>query len=246
MNKILCSQLAIDYCCSEEDILDEKNHFSIHRFLDGRRRYREGTDCFLKITAFNGKLLFTGHEDILAWCEEQYKTTGSAWFFEAINMKKLNGRLSESGYQIEKIHPFFISETMSDVRTGDFEIHWYGEKEIEAFRGDSRFPEAYTFCPEAPDVIGVGALQNGAILGMAGASSDSPSMWQIGINVEPCARRLGLGTMLVSLLKNEILRRGILPYYGTAMSHIASLRVAVGSGFVPAWAELVTERIIHF
>ena len=71
---------------------------------------------------------------------------------------------------------------------------------------------------------------------MAGASADSDTMWQIGINVEPGARRRGLATVLVSLLKDEILDRGILPYYGTAMSHIGSLRVAVGSGFIPAWA----------
>jgi hypothetical protein len=49
--------------------------------------------------------------------------------------------------------------------------------------------------------------------------------------------------MLVTLLKNEILEQDRLPYYGTSMSHIASQKVALGAGFVPAWAELVTDRI---
>ena len=87
------------------------------------------------------------------------------------------------------------------------------------------------------------ALEDGRILGMAGASADSPMMWQIGINVEPEARGKGVAALLVTLLKNDILERGVLPFYGTAMSHIASQRVALAAGFRPAWAELVTEKI---
>ena len=49
--------------------------------------------------------------------------------------------------------------------------------------------------------------------------------------------------VVVTLLKNEILRRGILPYYGTSMSHLASQRLALAAGFVPAWAELTTSVI---
>ena len=92
-------------------------------------------------------------------------------------------------------------------------------------------------------MLGVAALRGGRILGMAGASADSPTMWQIGINVEPEARGEGVASMLVGLLKNEILKSGILPFYGTAASHIASQRTALAAGFLPAWAELVTTKI---
>jgi predicted GNAT family acetyltransferase len=90
-------------------------------------------------------------------------------------------------------------------------------------------------------VLGVAALRKGEIVGMAGASADSPTMWQIGINVEPACRGEGLASLLVTLLKNEILKRGVLPFYGTALSHIASQRTALVAGFLPAWAELVAE-----
>ena len=92
-------------------------------------------------------------------------------------------------------------------------------------------------------MIGAAALKNGNILGMAGASCDSPRMWQIGIDVDQAARHQGIGKMLVSMLKNEILKKEILPFYGTGMSHLESQRVALGSGFMPAWVELVTEKI---
>ena len=243
MNEILCSQLAVDYCCGVADVMDGRNHFSIYKFLPERRRFQEDDECFLKAAVINGKVLFSGQKGILDWCEKRYGKSGGEWFFEAKNLRELDGRLHRDGYQIKMVHPFYIAEQPSAADTGDYEIRWYEGDEIEQFRGDSRFNEAYAFCENAPDVLGVAACKNGRILGMAGASSDSPTMWQIGINVEPDGRGSGVGTMLVTLLKNEILQRGKLPYYGTSMSHLASQRVALGAGFVPAWAELAVSKM---
>ena len=245
MNDILCRQLAIDYCCSPEDVLDGQNHFTEHRFIEGRRRYHEKEDCYLKLVLVNGKILFSGRKDIVEWCRENYSEKGSEWFLEVKNMRKLNERFAQDGYQIGMAHPFYISETVSEVDTKGYDIEWYRGEEIEQFRDDDRFYEAFTFCETAPDIIGVAAIKDGVILGMAGASLDSPLMWQIGINVEPAGRRLGIGKILVSLLKNNILESGHLPYYGTSMGHIASQKVALGAGFIPAWAELVTDKITN-
>ena len=141
------------------------------------------------------------------------------------------------------VHPFYIAEAATDVDTKDYDIRFYEKDEIEQFRGDNRYDEAYAFSPDAPDMLGVSASKDGRILGMAGASCDSDTMWQIGINVEDIERGNGIGTMLVALLKNEVLKRGKLPYYGTAMSHVASQRVALSAGFVPAWVELCTSKL---
>jgi len=240
---ILYRQLAADYCCQPEDISDTDNHFSIYQLMEGRRRWQNREDCYLKIAVINGKLLFSGRSDIIAWCADQYADTGSEWFFEMKNLHQINERILKDGYQIESVHPFFIPDNEYENNPGGYEIRWYEEKDIEQFRGNECYKNAYSFCPEAPDVIGTAALQNGIILGMAGASCDSPSMWQIGIDVDINARRHGIGQLLVSLLKNEILRRGALPFYGTSMSHIASQKVALRAGFLPAWAELSTSLI---
>ena len=37
----LSRQLALDYCCNAEDILDNKNHFNVYEQRDGRRRFEE-------------------------------------------------------------------------------------------------------------------------------------------------------------------------------------------------------------
>jgi len=231
MNTILCNQLALDYCCAPDDVADRGNYFTEHAFLEGRRTFREGSECYLKLAVVNGKALFTGRRDIIEWCRKEYETYRAEWFMEAKNLRGLNDRIHRDGYQISLMHPFYIAETLSETDTTGYEIRWYYDKDIEQFRGDNRFTSAFTFLEEAPDMIGVSAMRDGNILGMAGASADSPTMWQIGINVEPEARESGIATMLVKLIKTEILKQGILPFYGTAFSHLASQKVALSAGF---------------
>ena len=126
--------------------------------------------------------------------------------------------------------------------TEGWAIRWYEGDAIEQFRGDPRFPESYAFNAFAPDMLGVSASLGGEIVAMAGASRDSARMWQIGVDVRPDMRGKGLGGMVVSLLRNEIERRGPLPFYGMSMSHIASQKTALRAGFAPAWVELYAKR----
>ena len=246
MNEILMRQLALDFCCSPDEVLDGENHFTLYRPLPGRRTWQEDEKCALKIAAVNGKLLFTGREDLIGFCRETYQKHTSEWFFEPSEMRLLDGALQRFGQQIGFAHPFYICEKAACADTRGFETVFFEKDEIErCFKGDARFDEAFTFCPEAPDVLGVAALSNGKIVGMAGASADSPTMRQIGINVEPDFRNRGVARMLVSLISCEIIKRGSLPFYGTSFSHLSSQRVAIAAGFLPAWVELTTTNKEH-
>lgn len=240
MNDILAKQLAIDFCTDEKSVLSKENIFTEYRALDGRRIFQEG-ECFLKIAVVNGKILASGKRNIIAWVSEKYKNGNGAWFMDMVCLHELEAGLSEFGCQIGQAHPFYIATEKSIVDTKDFEIRIFIGDELEQFRDDERFGEAFIFDDVPKDEIGVGAYKNGEILGMAGATSDSDRMWQIGINVMPEAEGMGIGTMLVEIIKNEILDRGRLPFYGTSMSHIASQKVALAAGFTPAWAELYCE-----
>lgn len=243
MNRILAHQLALDYCCSPDEVLGGSNVFTVFEPVEGRRRYRGDGDRFLSIAAAGGKLLFTGREDIIAWCRQRYKDSGSEWSFEFRELYELERKTEEYGYRIKMVHPFYISEQQSRIPDHRYQIVMYRDREIEQFRGDDRWEEAYCFFEGAPDRIGAAAVVNGEIAGMAGASADSIAMWQIGINVLPKYRGRGIAETLVMTVKNEVLARGKLPFYGTSMSHIASQRVAHAAGFLPAWAELGTEKI---
>lgn len=108
-------------------------------------------------------------------------------------------------------------------------IQWYEQADIGQFQGDNRFSEAFVFDDQFPDVLGVAAIDNGAIIGMAGATADCYSMYQIGIDVLESGRGKGLGTNLTALIKQELLARGKVPFYGTGLSHIPSKNVAINS-----------------
>ena len=239
MHPLLSRQLAVDFCVPETEVLDGRHQFTVYEPRPDRRQYQEITPCILKIAVVNGKLLFTGRADVIARCRELYANANAPWFMEAPNLAALNRELSSFGAQIRHARPFFILTEPVPVDTGDFTIRRYMPDSIASFRNDERFGEAYGFCETAPDMLGVSAEEDGTLLGMAGASADSPYLWQIGINVEPEARGRGIASMLVKLLANDVLSAGKLPYYGTSISHLESQRVALNAGFRPAWFELV-------
>lgn len=249
----LFRQLALDYSCSPADVADSQNHFTIYVPQEGRRRFQEQAVCKLKIAVVHGKLLVAGSEEIVAECRKRYTDVTGEWFFDMKRLRELEELLAPFGARIAQVHPFFLPESggisssdlpaslLSDARK--FDLIRYDQDAILQFRGDNRFDQAFAFDPDAPDVLGIAAVKDGEILGMSGASTDSPLFWQIGINVSPHAREMHVGSTLVRLLAQDILAHGAIPYYGTSMSHIASQRVAHRAGFAVAWAELITEEV---
>lgn len=242
MNPILAAQLADDFCCTVKDVLSPAPVFSVLEMREGQRRYSSAGDAF-KAAVAGDKLLIAAAPDMLAWCRERYADVNPAWFMEMDTLRALDNRLREDGMCIASAHPFFLPDREVKPSTDGWDIRFYEQADIEQFKGDSRFPESYSFNPLAPDMLGVSAMLGGEIVAMAGASRDSQRMWQIGVDVRPDMRGRGLGSMVVLLLKNEVMRRGRLPFYGTAMSHIASQRTALRAGFGPAWTELYAKRI---
>jgi len=67
------------------------------------------------------------------------------------------------------------------------------------------------------DVFGVGAYDKDKLIGLAGCSADCERMWQIGVDVLPEYRRKGITDALTSRLAIEILERGKVPFYCSAL-----------------------------
>lgn len=93
-------QLAKDYCCTLEQAAGCKNIFSIYKREEGRRKFQEQKECFLKIACVHNKLLVTGQEEILKWCEKKYQNKGAVWFMELSVLRELEEKLADYGYQI--------------------------------------------------------------------------------------------------------------------------------------------------
>lgn len=92
------------------------------------------------------------------------------------------------------------------------------------------------------DRLGVGAYDGDTLIGFAACSADCDTMWQIGIDVLPAYRRMGIAEALTSRLAKEILALGKVPFYCAAWSNIGSVRNAIACGFRPAWVHLTCLR----
>lgn len=244
IRELFAAQMQIDYCCDEKQLYSTENEYTVRELQEGRRRFKKD-DAILKVLCINGKCIFSGKEEILEECQATFKDLNGAWMSQYKYLYWLDDLLLDHKYFLEDLHHYYLplgqellSEEEMEVLSKEYEVRWYEKDDIEQFRGDKRFEHAYSFLPDAPDVLGVAVLKDGEIHGMAGASADSDVMWQIGIDVMPESKGRSLGPFITILLKREILKRGKLPYYGTVESHIQSQKVAVKSGFLPYWAEI--------
>ncbi len=93
----------------------------------------------------------------------------------------------------------------------------------------------------ALDRLCLGAYDGDTLVGLAGASEDCATMWQIGVDVLPAYRRQGIASALTSRLALAALEQNKVPFYCAAWSNVRSARNAVKSGFRPAWVELTAK-----
>ena len=239
----LKEQLALEFGCAPEDFSGEENVITGPVLHENRRKFSD-QPFFLQMATFGAGAVISADERLHPWLREWTKGKRGFWLFEQHNYLELDRLLRGYGYKMALTHHMFTPTTeIAAVETG-FPVRWLEQGDILPFYGREEFSNALCdrFRPERPDVLAVAALDGEEIMGMAGCSADTPELWQIGIDVLPRYRGRGIGKTLVALLRNEALRRGALPYYGTSLSNIASWRVARASGSLPAWVEAEARK----
>ena len=238
LREMLRAQLAADYNCFAEDF-DNNNTLITTRAADPRRRMYEEDDGIASFLIYEDKLVITAEEEFLDAAAEFFEHAESEWAFEVSELSALDRLLAGFGFELGAARVGYIPRSRRlDIDKIEGVELLEGES-LDFFRGDKRFSEALLFSRVAPDMLAA-AYKNdrGEILGMAGASRNSASMWEMGVNVVPEARREGIGSMLVAALADEVLKRGRLPYFNCCMSHIAAQRTALAAGLVPAFCEV--------
>lgn len=229
---------------------------------EGARNYAERNSFFRAIICL-GQLLICCDEKIYDWVVEQYTECKPEWFCNYRRLRKLDEKLREYNHEIYDTHIYFLPENQGVKTCAKLpELVWYEQEEILRFKENNRFNQALTFWERHPDMLAVAAMREGDkakateakdatckdfdqthMCGMAGAGRDGEYLWQIGINVDKDCAGQGLGHKLVRTLKDEILRRGKVPFYGTSESHTLSRTVGLKAGFVPAWTEISSHAV---
>lgn len=161
--------------------------------------------------------------------------------FETPNMHWLDERMREQGQRVCFMAEYFLPDVNSLKRLScQYELKVLTQKDFDSLYLPI-WSNALCEARKELDVLGVGAYDNGKLIGLAGCSADCDDMWQIGVDVLPEYRRKGIASALTSNLAVEIIERGKVPFYCCAWSNIRSAKNAIRSGFMPAWVEMTVK-----
>ncbi len=235
------AQLARDYCCVPEDLLRSENKVTLARKMDGQRRFRKDPHFFRAVTMGMGTVISASSE-MLDFSRELSERASGAEIFEQKKIWAINNALAEHNKAIGSANVYYLPVSgYRYIPANNFRTRIYEESEIiSELYGVKGFSNALLYDSKNPrrDKLAVCAFNGEKIIGIAGASSDSPTMWQIGIDVLPEYRRMGVGKELVSALTQAVFMHGAVPYYGTWIGNIASQNTAHKADYRPAWTEM--------
>ncbi len=241
LHAALAEQLAADYCCRAEDFLQGENKVTLAHMLPGQRTFRQEAD-FFKAATMGCCTVAAAASEMLEFTSELLSKCSGGEIFEQKKIWVINRKLSEFNKAIGINSIFYLpASPYKYVQKDGFRLKFYEEKDI----ADELYPLKgfgnalmYRSCGQRRDVLAVCAFNGRRVVGMAGASSDSARFWQIGVDVVPDYRGMGIGSEIVSALTQAVFMHGAVPYYSTWSGNIASQNTARKAGYFPAWAEM--------
>ena len=237
------AQSAIDLGAAPLDFEKNENVIVISREDARARRYLQ--------LPFSCQLVSYGN-NVVASVSPEYREIAEIYInqypaehlFETPHLHVLNEALAERGQKICFMAEYFLPDVeVLRTRTKD-ECPYKKRLLTQADFAELYLPEwSNALCEKRKelDMLGVGAYDGDRLVGLAGASADCDTMWQIGVDVLPAYRRKGIATALTSYLAMEILNRGKVPFYCAAWCNVKSVRNAIKSGFRPAWVEMTAK-----
>lgn len=248
--EIAMKQSAIDSNCNWLDFKAKKSKLVISEENQAARKYLE-LPFICDLTSYGTNIVASVSEELKGIVWEYINKFPVEHCFETPNLHDLMNRIRPLGYDVCFMAEYSLPDI--DILLGAglaVELEKKCPYEIRIMMPDD-FEKLYTeqwgnaLCEKRKelDVIAAGAYDGGKLVGMAGASADSKTMWQIGVDVLPEYRRKGIASAITSKLAVEILNRDIVPFYCCAWSNVGSIRNAIASGFRPAWVQVTVKKI---
>jgi len=242
--------LAADFACEEGDF--DKEGVTIHRAkeIEGARRFPL-PDKFLAVVTMGKGVVICCSANRLRWVRSNLNQFSPERLFYIPALALMQRYVSHDHQSMigpdlkyictkDTFRPFYLNKRINKK----IEVSLIRGKNIEKLYENNKFPNALgnIASVQRPRLLACLAKYDEKVIGIAGASADSDPMWQIGIDTLGGYRNQGIGKALVSQLTKELLQKGILPYYSTGISNIASRRIATSLGYRPAWVEIYSRE----
>ena len=240
--RIAMVQSAVDLCAEPTDFEKSENVVVMSQESDEARRYLK-LPFSCQLVSYGAGVVASVSPEFREIAENYVNKYPVEHLFETPHLHVLNEALVEKGQKICFMAEYFLPD-VDVLRPLDcsYELRILTG---EDFAGLYLSEWSNALCKDRKhlDVLGVGAYDNGKLVGLTGCSADCDTMWQIGIDVLPEYRRQGIASYLTRALAIEILERGKVPFYCAAWCNIKSVRNAIKSGFRPAWVEMTAKSI---
>ena len=241
--QIAMAQSAEDIGCHADVFRTDTNLVVPFRLGENAKRYYK-LPIGCNFISYGNNVVAASTEALSGIVREYLKRFEFYHCFETPNLRWLNRRLEPLGQTVCFMAEYFLPDPdrLRELPC-PYELRVLEKADFEALY----VPEwSNALCRDRKelDVLGVGAYDGGKLIGLAGCSADADRMWQIGLDVLPEYRRQGVASALTSRLALEILGRDKVPFYCSAWSNIRSVRNAIRSGFLPAWAEMTVKPIV--
>lgn len=237
-------QSAMDCNCSPEDFIKNQNTYTVSVHNSKARKYLP-LPFACDFVTYGGGIVAQCREDLIPVARQYLEKYPSEHAFETPHIHALDKLLRPHGLKVCFMAEYFLP----DMRYFSLQECNFQLKVL--YKDD--FKELYVpqwsnaLCEKRKelDVLGVGAYDGQKLIGLAGCSADCQDMYQIGVDVLPEYRGLGIGAAVTSHLAEKIMELGKVPFYCAAWCNLRSVKTALRCGFRPAWVEL-TARDISF
>lgn len=239
--RIALAQSAIDCNCEPENFLREESLVTISRPHPSARKYLP-LPFACDLVSYGSNIVAQCSEELADAVEAYIRKYPPAHAFETPNIHVLEELVKPHGLRVCFMAEYFLPDvTKLQQQPCDYELRVLHQPDFAGLY----LPEwSNALCEKRKelDVLGVGAYDNGKLIGLAGCSADCADMYQIGVDVLPAYRRQGIAAALTSRLALEVLALGKVPFYCAAWCNIKSVRNAIRCGFHPAWVEVTVRE----
>jgi GNAT superfamily N-acetyltransferase len=239
--------LTADFACKESDFDKEGITFHLAKEIEGARRFPLPEKSMAVVTMGRG-VVVSCSADRLRWARANLKSFAPEELFWARAITRMQTYIARDNQTIMGPDLKYIctKDTFRPYSPGkEIEVSLIRGENIQQLYENNQFPNAlgHYHNPLRPRLLACVAKHNGTTVGLAAASADCDSMWQIGIDTIPDYRNRGIGKALVSRLTEALFEADKLPYYSTGTSNIASRRIAISLGYRPAWVEIYSREL---
>lgn len=238
---IALRQSAIDSSCAPDDFLSHQNKTVISAKHPEARKYLS-LPFTCDLTSYGNNIVASVSAKLAEPVTQYIEKYAVEHCFETPNLHILMDQLKDFGCNVCFMAEYFLPDAdIVKPLPCAYEVRLLTPSDFAGYY----LPQwSNALCEKRRqlDMLAVGAYSGGECIGLAGASADCDSMWQIGIDVLPPYRRQGVASALTSTLAAKILELGKVPFYCCAWSNIKSARNAIRSGFRPAWVQITARE----